>query len=156
MRYVKNVKSVRMAALNDVKYVKKNCQIIVKNKTKYTKAVSIVLNIRRQERNTLFLSVRSVITRFLHINISWSIWFLKKRSWKMRVVIKERCKVLWIHWFLGKTLWRSLLLKEKFFSRLNNKEISDQITGLHKVWSKFKFENVGEYIISVYKMIDAV
>ena len=95
-------------------------------------------------------------TRFLRINISWSIWFLKQRSWKMRFVIKERCKVLWIHWFLGKTLWRSLLPKEKFFSTLNNKEISDQITGLHKVWSKFKIENLGEYIIRVYKMIDAV
>ena len=146
------MKSVRMAALNGVKYVKKNCQIIAKNKTKYTKTVTIVLNIWRQERKFIF----ECFTRFLHINISWSIWFLKQRSWKMRFVIKERCKVLWIHWFLGKTLWRSLLPKEKFFSTLNNKEISDQITGLHKVWSKFKIENLGEYIIRVYKMIDAV
>lgn len=46
-----------MAALNGVKYVKKNCQIIAKNKTKCTKTVTIVLNIWRQERKNLFLSV---------------------------------------------------------------------------------------------------
>lgn len=46
-----------MAALNGVKYVKKNCQIIAENKTKYTKTVTIVLNIWRQERKNLFLSV---------------------------------------------------------------------------------------------------
>ena len=130
------MKSVRMAALNGVKYVKKNCQIIAKNKTKYTKTVTIVLNIWRQERKFIF----ECFTRFLHINISWSIWFLKQRSWKMRFVIKERCKVLWIHWFLGKTLWRSLLPKEKFFSTLNNKKYQIKLQACTKYGVSLKLK----------------
>ena len=42
----KNVKNVRMIALNDGKSVKivKNCQIILKNLTKYMNIVNIILN----------------------------------------------------------------------------------------------------------------
>ena len=51
-RLKKNMKSMWMIALNAAKYAKivKNCQIIVKNVTKYIKTVNVILNTWNREK----------------------------------------------------------------------------------------------------------